>query len=85
MMKGDPLHLCTQDHQLFFYLGEGCPYCELQSTLKKTEQHLLLAQRALERLALCPDHRDKYTGRCIVCVAEERTRRELKEPTPCDL
>lgn len=33
----------------------------------------------IERLALCPDHRDKATGRCVVCVAEERTRREERD------
>src|SRR5262245_44901432 len=27
--------------------------------------------RAYERLNLCPDHRDKATGRCVVCQAEE--------------
>lgn len=32
----------------------------------------------IERLALCSDHRDKATGRCIVCHAEERTRAELR-------
>lgn len=35
-----------------------------------------MAERQVERLALCPDHRDKATGRCIVCQAEERTRME---------
>lgn len=37
------------------------------------------AERFIDRLALCPDHRDKATGRCIVCQAEERTRAELRE------
>jgi hypothetical protein len=37
-----------------------------------------LAERFIERIALCPDHRDKATGRCIVCVAEERTRGERR-------
>ena len=36
------------------------------------------AEHYIERLALCPDHRDKATGRCIVCQAEERTRQELR-------
>lgn len=35
-------------------------------------------RRQVERLALCPDHRDKADGRCIVCVAEERTRAEVR-------
>lgn len=42
-----------------------------------------IERRAYDRLALCPDHRDKATGRCIVCVAEERTKRELRSsPLP---
>lgn len=34
-------------------------------------------QRVEERNAICPDHRDKGTGTCIVCQAETRTRREV--------
>jgi GNAT superfamily N-acetyltransferase len=36
------------------------------------------AVQQLERLALCPDHRDKAIGVCIVCQAEKRTREELR-------
>lgn len=32
------------------------------------------AERQYDRLALCPDCRDKANGRCIACVAEERGR-----------
>lgn len=39
-----------------------------------------LTAHAYDTLALCPDHRDKATGRCIVCVAEERVRQEMKAP-----
>lgn len=37
-----------------------------------------IERRNYERLALCPDHRDKASGRCIVCQAETRS----KEPQP---
>lgn len=36
-----------------------------QAKLRGLEQYV-------DRLALCPGHRDKATGRCIVCQAEER-------------
>ena len=36
-----------------------------------------IERAAYERLALCSDHRDKATGRCIVCQAEERTQEEM--------
>lgn len=40
---------------------------------------LRLSNRAIETLALCPDHRDKGTGdRCIVCKFEESARREAR-------
>jgi hypothetical protein len=39
-----------------------------------SEHRIEIATRAYDRLALCPDHRDKASGRCIVCTAEERTR-----------
>lgn len=43
------------------------------------DRNMAIADRHyIERLALCPDHRDKATGRCIVCQAEERTRQELR-------
>lgn len=45
----------------------------------EVEPELRLLRRQVERMALCPDHRDKGTGRCIVCQAEERTRNELIE------
>lgn len=48
-------------------------------TLAQEQAHLQriveIERRAYDRLALCPDHRDKANGRCIVCVAEERERR----------
>lgn len=40
------------------------------------ELRLRLAERAYERLNLCPDHRDKASGTCIVCEAERRTAQE---------
>ena len=43
---------------------------------RKLDCVIEIERRAYDRLALCSDHRDKATGRCIVCVAEERTRRE---------
>ena len=45
--------------------------------LQTAELELRLLQGQLGRLALCPDHRDKATGRCIVCVAVERAERNL--------
>lgn len=45
--------------------------------------------RQYDALAICPDHRDKHDGRCIVCVAEERTKVEPLQPAaaapPIDL
>ena len=35
-------------------------------------------EQYVNRLALCSDHRDKGAGRCIVCQAEERTRKEIR-------
>lgn len=46
---------------------------------QQTDLELRLLRRQVERMALCPDHRDKATGRCIVCQAEERTRQELAD------
>lgn len=61
-------------------LLEGAPSPEPQQELE-----VRLLRRQVERMALCPDHRDKATGRCIVCQAEERTRQELAaDPTPSD-
>jgi hypothetical protein len=37
-----------------------------------------MERRALERLNLCSDHRDKAAGLCIVCQAEHRTRDEYR-------
>ena len=49
----------------------------LASSGSPTEPEIEKAyQRAYDRLQLCPDHRDKVNGRCIVCMAEERTRQE---------
>lgn len=45
-----------------------------RSVLMQAELEIRLLQRQVERLALCSDHRDKATGRCVICVAEERTR-----------
>lgn len=48
-------------------------------TRAATIKHVVeLERRNYDRLALCSDHRDKATGRCIVCVAEERTKREVE-------
>jgi hypothetical protein len=33
-MPGEPLHLCTQNHQPFFYTGETCPYCAQREQLE---------------------------------------------------
>jgi len=38
-----------------------------------------LLQHAFDRLNLCPDHRDKATGVCVVCQAETRTRRMMED------
>ena len=35
-------------------------------------------QRLYDRLALCPDHHENTTGRCIVCVAEERAAQKWR-------
>lgn len=47
--------------------------------LLQAELQIRLLQRQVERLALCPDHRDKATGRCVICVAEERTRQDERD------
>lgn len=49
---------------------------------KKTAVMLEHAQHYIDRLALCADHRDKATGRCVVCQAEERTRQEVRRTAP---
>ena len=41
-----------------------------------------LDARYIERLNICPDHRDKANGRCVVCVAEERGRVEAQAALP---
>lgn len=46
--------------------------------LDRTRNERDRAERQVDRFALCPDHRDKATGRCVVCQAEERTRIELR-------
>lgn len=50
-----------------------------EPTKEQMQLELRLLRRQVERMALCSDHRDKATGRCIVCQAEERTRQELKD------
>lgn len=43
-------------------------------------QRILEIERGyLERLAICPDHRGKHDGTCIVCQAEKRTADEYRE------
>jgi len=44
---------------------------------RQRQRQLEIIEHAYSGLALCSDHRDKANGRCIVCVAEERTRREF--------
>lgn len=41
--------------------------------------YLLAQVHYVERLALCPGHRDKTTGRCIACQAERTARIEVSE------
>ena len=46
-------------------------------TVSRPLASYLLAQvRYVERLALCPDHRDKTSGRCVACDGERRGREE---------
>ena len=51
----------------------------LAQEMARLQLRVTLAERQVERMALCPDHRDKATGRCIVCQAEERTTQEHRE------
>ncbi len=51
----------------------------LLRTLHIAETRLQHLQRQYDRLALCPDHRDKATGRCVVCQAEDRAKQEERE------
>lgn len=62
---------------------EDIPYLLELSASQEAEiarlQHRVgLETRAYERLELCPDHRDKTNGTCIVCMAEKRTKGELE-------
>ena len=36
--------------------------------MTSVERQLELAKRIIDRLPLCPDHRDKVRGRCLECV-----------------
>lgn len=49
---------------------------QAEAEIAKAKVIIELAQRAYDRLALCPDHRDKTNGTCIVCMAERRTQQE---------
>jgi hypothetical protein len=51
---------------------------EVVGTLQYAQHRIDMLERQYDRLALCPDHRDKVTGRCVVCIAEERTRYEAQ-------
>lgn len=44
-------------------------------TIAQLKRRLEISERQYDRLALCPDHRDKATGRCIACDGETRSRR----------
>lgn len=46
------------------------------------EAKLAGAKRQVDRWNLCPDHRDKATGRCMVCDGERRGREEARSSAP---
>jgi predicted ribosome quality control (RQC) complex YloA/Tae2 family protein len=48
----------------------------LREALDKQTRISEIEKQAYDRLALCPDHRDKASGVCVVCQAEARTRDE---------
>jgi len=50
----------------------------LRTMAATLDAQLRITERALDRLSLCSDHRDKATGHCVVCQAEERTRAEIR-------
>lgn len=42
---------------------------------RRLEAVVALQRRIIDRLPLCPDHRDKVTGRCAECGREEAERK----------
>jgi hypothetical protein len=52
---------------------------DLHRTILKLERIIEIQRAAMDRLALCPDHRDKATGVCIVCQAELRGKLQERE------
>jgi hypothetical protein len=85
LMPTDDLHICGQPgYDPVLHRCLGC--ADLPARLAQVERERDIAtlkaecmERAYDRLMLCSDHRDKANGRCLVCVAEERTRREMRE------
>lgn len=51
----------------------------VQQSEKRLQFRLESAERAYDRLNLCPDHRDKSNGICICCQAEKNVREEQRE------
>lgn len=45
---------------------------EARARIAQMTQECESLDRQIERMALCPDHRDKGVGRCIVCQAAAR-------------
>jgi hypothetical protein len=50
------------------------------SGLERLQKENALLKRIIDRLPLCPDHRDKIRARCVECDNEE-LRRRLSTPT----
>lgn len=51
---------------------------QLEQECSRLRARMELAERQYDRLELCSDCRDKATGRCVVCVGEERGRSNVK-------
>jgi hypothetical protein len=49
-----------------------------EKAVKRLSLRLGIERQYRERMALCPDHRDKANGICIACQAEKRTREEMR-------
>lgn len=60
-------------------IGPMLRYGAAAEDARRRAEHIAgIECRQLERLALCPDHRDKASGQCIVCQAETRTAESLR-------
>lgn len=63
--------MCEADSRLDAFAAE---VAALERELAEARQREALKSRVIERLPLCPDHRDKIRDRCVECDRERAVK-----------